>query len=128
MNAEILARLEALRSQPKFVDEPGTIYNGMRPEDTRRLAETQLNDLIDRLMLAPGDTPERKFVMKLFSQILRHFPRYYETEDRERMARYIVQLAEILGIKGYHGLLTRWLYGRILGTLLLLQTRHQRAT
>jgi len=49
----ILAKLAALKAQPKFVDEPGTIYNGMHPEEMRQLAEAQLNNLIERLMYAP---------------------------------------------------------------------------
>lgn len=33
------ANLAALKAQPKFVDEPGTIYNGMRPEEMRQLTK-----------------------------------------------------------------------------------------
>jgi hypothetical protein len=53
-----MAKLELLRSEPKFVDAPGTICKGMRPEDIRQRAKNQLNDLIDRLMHDPGDVPK----------------------------------------------------------------------
>jgi hypothetical protein len=60
MNATRMATLELLRSEPKFVDAPGTICNGMRPEDIHQLAENQLNDLIDRLMRDPGGVPKKE--------------------------------------------------------------------
>jgi hypothetical protein len=39
------------------------------------------------------------------------------------MCRYIEQIVEILGIGKPRGLLTRWLYGYVLGTLVLLFRR-----
>ena len=33
MKSSMLTNLVAMRAQPKFVDEPDTIYNGMRPEE-----------------------------------------------------------------------------------------------
>jgi hypothetical protein len=122
MNEAMLTRLGALKSQPKFVDEPGTIYNGMRPEEVRRAAEIQLDDLIERLMRDPGDTPAQSFVLAQFRQALARFPGY-DTEDRERMCRYLRQILDILGIESSGGLLARWLHGPILGTLILLTRR-----
>jgi hypothetical protein len=95
MNAATLARLAALKGQPKFVDEPGTIYNGMRPEADRLAAETQLNELIERLIDCPEDTPARRFVLAQFRETLAHFPGY-DTEDRERICRYLRQIPDIL--------------------------------
>jgi hypothetical protein len=122
MDTATLTRLAALRAQPKFVDEPGTIYNGMRPEHDRRAAETLLNNLIGRLMRDVGELPAKRFALPLFAQTLARFPGH-DTEDRERMCRYIEQIAEILGIGKPRGLLTRWLYGYVLGTLVLLFRR-----
>lgn len=68
MNEAMLTRLGALKSLPKFVDEPGTIYNRMRPEEVRRAAEIQLDDLIERSMRNSGDTPAKRFVLAQFRQ------------------------------------------------------------
>ena len=120
----MLTRLAALRAEPKFVDEPGTIYNGMRPEQDRRAAEDLLNNLIERLMREAGETLAKRFVLARCAQTLVHFPGH-DTEDRERMCRYIEQTVEILGMDKPRGLLTRWLYGPILGTLVLLSQRRK---
>jgi len=89
MDQDAIAKLKLLRSQPKFVDEPGTIYNGMRPETVREKAERQLNKLIDRLIFDPEDALKEKLVLRQFRLSLAHFPGY-DTEDRERMCRYLV--------------------------------------
>jgi hypothetical protein len=70
------AKLQALKVHPMYVDEPGTIYNGMRPEETRQLAEAQLNDLIERLMHAPGGAPAKRSVLSQFRETLAQFPGY----------------------------------------------------
>ena len=124
MNAAMLTRLTAMKAEPKFVDEPGTIYNGMRPEELRRAAEDQLNDLIEGLMRdLPKGLTERS-IRQRFAATLSSFPGH-DTEDRERMCRYVEQLADVAGVEKPRGLLTRWLYGWILGTLLLLTPRQK---
>lgn len=119
MNTAMLTRLAALKAQPKFINEPATIYNGLRPEDVRRKAEAQLNHLIECLISDPRDTPARRFVLAQVAETLARFPGS-DTEDRERMCRYIEQIYEILGVTNSGGLLTRWLYGPVLGTLIVL--------
>lgn len=119
MNSERMAKLEALRIQPKFVDEPGTIYNGMRPEQERLTAESLVDHLIETLILENSKLDSRRWIRQRFSQSLKRF-NGHDTEDRERMCRYIRQIAEILGIETPRRLLTFWLYGPVLGTLLFL--------
>jgi hypothetical protein len=43
------AKLAGLRDRPKYVELPGTLYDGLRPELARLLAERQINALINRL-------------------------------------------------------------------------------
>jgi hypothetical protein len=125
MNAAMQANLVLLKAQPKFVDEPGTIYNGMRPEGLRRAAEDRLNHLIEGLMRDLPSGLSTRAIRSRFAATLSSFPGH-DTEDRERMCQYIEHLADILEIEKPRGLLTRWLYGPILGTLLLLPTRRQK--
>src|SRR5258708_6808894 len=62
-----IAKLSELRVRTKYVDMPGTIYNGMRPESCRLLAEEQLNGLIDRLRDGLPSKPSKKLVLDEFA-------------------------------------------------------------
>jgi len=117
VSAVMMAKLDDMRKRPKYVDEPGTIYNGMRPEIARRLAEAQLNTLIDRLRQQIAATPNKKFVLREFSKTLAQFEQI-DTEDRERLCGYLEEIMDILGIESSDGLLNRWMYGPLLGTIL----------
>jgi uncharacterized protein DUF4844 len=107
---EMLTKLTDLKAQPKFKAEPGTIYNGLRPEEDRQLAELQLNELIARLIQTPRDRLTNEFVLAQFAQSLSLFPGQ-DTEDRERMCLYLEQIMDIFGIESSEGLLNRWMYG-----------------
>ena len=119
--------LVLLKAQPKFIDEPGTIYNGMRPEGLRQAAEDSLNELLEGLIRDLPSGLSTRAIRLRFRSALSSFPGH-DTEDRERMCRYIEQLVGILEIEKPRGLLTRWLYGPILGTLVLLATPRQKPT
>lgn len=115
VSTSTLAKLDALAARPKYVDEPGTIYNGMRPELRRSAAQAQLNDLIRRLGKGLPSKPSKRFVMREFERTLAMFEPI-DTEDRERACRYLEEIMDILGIESSDGLLNRWLYGSVLGT------------
>ena len=110
-----LEQLNALAARPKYVDEPGTIYNGMRPELRRLIAQAQLNGLIRRLSRGLPSKPSKRFVLGEFERTLALFEPI-DTEDRERVCRYLEEIMDILGIESSDGVLNRWLYGSLLGT------------
>jgi Domain of unknown function (DUF4844) len=112
-----LSKLAEMRREPKYVDEPGTIYDGLRPESARQRAEGQLNDLIDRLCNGLLSTPAKRFVLSEFAETLTEFEPT-DTEDRECLLRYLERIMDILGIESSDGLLNRWLYGDQLANLL----------
>lgn len=122
MDPSVLTKLRTLTSQPKFVDESGIIYSGIRPAKLRLSAEAQLNELIERVVHVADDKSPKALVISEFRKALARFPAY-DTEDRERMCRYLVPIMEIVGIKNSGGLLIRWLYGPILGSLIWLRHR-----
>ena len=111
-----LEKLSALKGRPKYVDMPGTIYNGMRPESSRLLAEEQLNQLIDGLRNGLPSKPSKKFVLAEFAKTTSEFEAG-DTEDREQLVRYLQEIMDILGIASADGLLNRWMYGPVLGVL-----------
>lgn len=108
------AKLSELRARTKYVDLPGTIYNGMRPESSRVLAEEQLNRLIDCLLARLPSQPSKKLVLAEFSRTMAEFESP-DTEDREQLLRYLEEIMDILRIASSDGLLNRWMYGPILG-------------
>jgi hypothetical protein len=116
VSADVIGRLSELRVQAKYIDMPGTIYNGMRPESSRLLAEEQLNRLIDCLRDSLPAKPSKKFVLAEFARTMAEFEPI-DTEDRERLLRYLKEIMAILGIASSDGLLSRWMYGPILGSL-----------
>ena len=113
---EMRSNLAALGAQPKYIAEPGTSYNGMGLEPDRLKAQAQLNNLIQRLGDGLELNPSKKFVLDEFTITLAEFEPI-DTEDRERVCAYLKEIMSILGIDSSDGLLNRWLYGPILGTI-----------
>jgi hypothetical protein len=109
-----ISKLSELHVRTKYVDMPGTIYNGMRPESSRLLAEEQLNRLIDRLRDGLPLKPSKKFALAEFARTMAEFEPT-DTEDREQLLRYLEEIMDILGIASSDGLLNRWMYGPVLG-------------
>jgi hypothetical protein len=111
-----IERLSELHSKPKYVDMPGTIYNGMRPESSRLLAQEQLNCLLDRLREGLPTKPSKKFALMEFAKTMAEFEAV-DTEDREQLLRYLSTIMDILGIANSDGQLSRWMYGPIIGPI-----------
>jgi Domain of unknown function (DUF4844) len=112
-----LSKLAEMRVEPKYIEEAGTLYNGLRPDSARLEAERQLNDLIERLSVGLPVTPTKQFVLSEFARTLAEF-KPNDTEDRECLLRYLERIMDILGIESSNGLLNRWLYGDHLAGLL----------
>jgi Domain of unknown function (DUF4844) len=116
VSQQTLASLLDLRNRTKYVEIPGSIYNGMRPESRRVIAEAQLNSLIDRLRDGLPSRPSKKFVLSEFAKTMEDFESI-DTEDREQLLRYLEEIMHTLGIENSDGLLSRWMYGPLLGPL-----------
>ncbi len=111
-----LAQLHTLLEKPKYSEEPGTSFNGVRPETDRLLAQSQLNDLIKRLIDGLPSRPSKGFVLSEFERTMAQ-NELFDTEDRERFLTYLEQIMDIVGIQSSDGLLNRWMYGPLLGPL-----------
>jgi hypothetical protein len=116
VSQQTIAKLSELRVRTKYVDMPGTIYNGMRPERSRLMAEAQLNRLIDRLRDGLPSNPSKKFALAEFAKTMAEFEAT-DTEDREQLLRYLEEIMDLLGIASSDGLLNSWMYGPVLGPL-----------
>jgi Domain of unknown function (DUF4844) len=109
-----LAKLAELRDRPKYVELPGTFYNGLRPERARLLAESQINALIDRLRDALASNPSKRLAINEFARTLAEFEPI-DIEDCEQLLRYLEEIMDILGIASSDELLNTWMSGAILG-------------
>jgi len=116
ISQQTVDKLSELRGRAKYVDIPGTIYNGMRPESSRLLAQEQLNRLIDRLRDGLPSRPSKKLALIEFAKTTAEFEAA-DTEDREQLLRYLGEIMDILGIASSDGQLNRWMYGPLLGSI-----------
>jgi hypothetical protein len=116
------AKLDELRNEPKYVEVFAIGYSGLRPEPARQMAEAQLNDLIDRVHDVLAATPTKAFVLREFAVALARFEPT-DSEDRDRLCRYLEQIMDIAGIQSSDGMINRWRYGLILGTILEFSLR-----
>jgi len=117
ISATVIDKLTQLRLEKKYVNAPGTSFNGMKPEPIRRIAEDQLDALLDIFLRDIASHPHKRFVLQKFSETLSVFPSA-DTEDRERLLRYLEQIMDVLGIQNSDGLLNRWMYGPVLGRVI----------
>jgi hypothetical protein len=97
LDEQVLSQLDALRKEQKFVDQFGII----KPDERRRL-EPLINDLVDRLRTGIKAHPEESWVIAQMEPTVKVF--YLEdTELREPCVMYLVQIFEIIGMKGANG-------------------------
>ena len=114
--ADVLERLQALRTQPKFVPfEPSEKfplgYVGYLPaEEDRAEAESHLNDLISQITTGIKDHPSKAFVLQQFSQTFAYFQNS-DTEDRERLCYYLEDIMDAVGMASSDGVINKWMYG-----------------
>jgi len=97
IDGNVLAELDALRKEAKFVDPLGII----KPGERARL-EPLINDLLDRLRTGIQVHPEQSWVISQMQPTVAAF--YLEdTELREPSVEYLMRIFRILGMKGANG-------------------------
>lgn len=105
---EVLQRLSALRSEPKFNEE--NLYPGAPSEGIRLNAEGAVNAMLDRLSVGLPASPRKSYVLSEFLEMLKGFEDE-DTEEREQACTYCERVMQILGIESSDGALNTWLYG-----------------
>jgi hypothetical protein len=109
---DTITSLKEFRALPKFGPDDTRYppYVGFLPASLTPAAEAELNTLVDQLIETLPDTPDKALVLKLFSQCLLWFAGY-DTEDRERICDYLVEIMDIIGLESSDGLLNNFMYG-----------------
>jgi len=100
--------LEAFIAKKKFLPEGR--YPGAPSEAVRNQLEGQLNALAKRLMKEAPSAPAKDRVLAEFKAVLPAFE-FADTEERERVLDYLVEIMDIYGIESSDGLLNKWFYG-----------------
>jgi hypothetical protein len=114
---DAIARLERLRAEQKFRASPDGFYTGVRDETDRESAGLVVNELIRSIEYGLPEHPTKQFVLSQFSIALSNL-HLTDTEDREQATRYFEAIMDCVGLDSSDGLLNRWLYGPILGSLI----------
>lgn len=92
-----ILQLQTLRQESKFTDLPG---ENIQAERTRN--ESNLNELLDRLMAGLSANPSKRWVIFQMNSTVENM--YLEdTEARERFIDYLVRINHILGIQSTNG-------------------------
>jgi len=106
---ETIAQLQLLHDRRKFVTEADTLYGGAPTEQIRFQAEAPLNRLLERLISDLPQNPRKSFVLQCFKDTLREF-NGFDTEEQERMLKYLEEIMDIVGVESSERLLTVWRY------------------
>jgi Domain of unknown function (DUF4844) len=103
VNEESIAKLKALRAEPKFLDLPGV----PAAEERRRL-EPLINSLLDRLIAGVQENPTDAWVLGQMDATVEAF-HLEDTEARERCLAYIGKVFKILGLPDDRGAFRKYM-------------------
>ncbi len=107
---DVKEALVNFKSQKKFIEDLSELYPGAPDEQTRVLAESIINDVIDELLAITNN----QLSEKEFWRILKLAAMQLETLDSEEMDQglyYMEKLMDIYGIESSDGRLNEWRYG-----------------
>jgi hypothetical protein len=105
-----IAGLQALRAVPKFYPDEAKYYPGSTTEERRVVSEALVNAMLDSLVNGLALQPRKSFVLRHFKSTMRAFPEG-DSEDTDRLCRYLVEVMDALAIDGSNELLNVWRYG-----------------
>lgn len=92
ISSNVINELKTLRSEPKFLDLPGS-----PAEQERRRFEPLLNELLDQLIQDLPKHPKKSFVIKSLDPFVEKF-HLEDTELRERCIIYVERILKALDI------------------------------
>ena len=116
VSVQQLGQLQELRDEPKFVEDLSIFYPGAETELGRIEAEVKVNALLDTLILELRSHASKAYVLSRFKLLLATC-RNFDSEDRDRLLRYLEQVMTIVGIETSNELFNVWRYGLPYGWL-----------
>lgn len=102
--------LSDLRQQIKFKEDLVHPYPGATNEVESLKLETLVNFVLDDLVSNLKQNPKKSYVLSLFKKALK-IAIHYDSEDRDMILIYFMQIMDILKIQSSNELLNVWRYG-----------------
>lgn len=110
ITASQIDKLKKLRAAPKFLIDEKLFYFGAPNEEIRKALEFGLNETLDVLMERIQLNPKKSEVLSIYKQVLPHLENL-DTDEKDRMLRYLNEVMQILEIESSNELLNVWRYG-----------------
>ncbi|OGX83385.1 hypothetical protein BEN47_03590 [Hymenobacter lapidarius] len=115
--ASAVQQLQAFKALPKF--EPDEMYTGAWPAEVRPVLNSVLNQSADEfLAIATSGPTQERYQQALATGLDKIDGDELDTEDRERVAVQYQNLMDIVGLQSSNGLLNKFMYGAVLGSIL----------
>lgn len=118
VNSNAIENLNRMMLDEKFGPEQQSDqlplgYVGFLPEESRPIANKNLNESINRIILILRDNKKitARMILNEFEIGLKSFNDLAnDTEDRERVCRYYEDIMDIIGLESSNELLNNWMY------------------
>lgn len=107
---EVLAELQALKDERKFVRDENTFYPGAPTEAVRASAQASVDAIIQSLVTELPPHPRRSVVLAKFKRALIGLEQH-ESEERDQALVYLHRIMSIVGVNNSGELLNVWRYG-----------------
>lgn len=107
---EVVSRLQALRRIAKFAPDEKLHYPGAMQNPSREVAQAVVDTLIQNIEEGLPAEPRKSFVLAMFKVVLSAAKRW-DSEDQDRLAGYLTDIMDIVGVRTSNELLTVWRYG-----------------
>jgi hypothetical protein len=118
-NPGYVEELIKLKKEKKFF--PDKFYPGAPNEKLRLELESMTNISIDEVMDALQKKPTKLHILTVLETGLSRFKKdQLDSEEQDRICGYYDRICEILGIESTEGLINKWRYGAVLGSLISL--------
>ncbi|OYU95935.1 MAG: DUF4844 domain-containing protein [Bacteroidetes bacterium B1(2017)] len=106
------SQLEAFKKKEKFLMDTSIFYPGIGDSTNRPLFTQKINLVAADFeeVLNSGNPSEKAFQEKIGIGLDRFKGLYIDTEDRERIAHYMEELMDIVGLESSGGALNNFVY------------------
>jgi len=111
-----IEHLQQLKAERKFLPYAKTLYPGAPSEAVRFSAQTNIDIVIDRLLVNLPKNPRPSTVLGTIKQSLPAFGEF-DSEEQDRALLYFDQILDITGAQRSDELLNVWRYGFPYGSL-----------
>jgi hypothetical protein len=116
VNKSSIRKITKFKAKPKFGPDTSlaNYYTGLsNPQLNAKLTELVNQSAEDFIFTASNSPSDKKFQDDIKTGLARFNPYFMEldTDDREKVCSYFVELMDCVGLKSSNGEINKWLYG-----------------